>query len=84
MIIDGEVNFRGNIIAQGNLTIANNSTVNIYYDKNITQDIQNSNGDVFKKVFGDKFGGEELNNQSLDIQSNSSYFLKTKLWKIIQ
>lgn len=84
VIIDGEVNFRGNIIVQGNLTVIGNSTVNLYYDKNVTEDVQNSNGILFNKVFGNRFGGEQINNETLTIESNASNFLKTKLWKIIQ
>lgn len=84
VIVDGEVNFRGDIIANGNLQVLGDSTVNLYYDNNITHDIQNSEGSVFNTVFGSDFGGKELNNNSLDIQSNSSNFLKTKLWKIVQ
>lgn len=83
VIIDGEVNFRGNIIAQKDLTIEKNSVVNIYYDKNITKDVQRGNGVIFNKVFGDNFGGEELSDDKLTIQSNSSAFVKDKLWKII-
>lgn len=84
VIIDGDVNFRGNIIAQGNLKVIGNSTVNLYYDKNVTEDIQNSNGILFNKVFGNRFGGEQINNETLTIESNASNFLKTKLWKITQ
>lgn len=86
--IDGEVNFRGDIIAEGDLEVLGDSTVNIYYDEYVTQDIQNSNGEIFDNVFNkasnDNFGGETLDTESLNVQSNSSNFLSTKLWKIIQ
>lgn len=86
VIIDGDVNFRGDIIAGDNLEVFGNSqaAINIYYDKNLTEEIQNSNRSIFNGVFGNNFGGEKLNNETLNIQSNSSSFLKTKLWKIIQ
>jgi hypothetical protein len=86
VIIDGDVNFRGDIIAGNNLEVLGNSqaAINIYYDKNLTEEIQNSNSSIFNGVFGNNFGGETLSNETLNIQSNSSSFLKTKLWKIIQ
>lgn len=86
VIIDGDVNFRGNIIANGDLEVLgrSNSTVNIRYDEVITKNIQKSNGEVFNNVFGPKSGGEKLENKTVDIRSNSSDFLTTKLWKIIQ
>lgn len=86
VIIDGDVNFRGNIIANGDLEVLgrSNSTVNIRYDEVITKNIQKSNGEVFNDVFGPKYGGEKLENKTVDIRSNSSDFLTTKLWKIIQ
>lgn len=82
VIIDGDVNFRGNIIANGNLEVLgrSTSTVNIRYDETITENIQKSN----EEVFSDVFGGEKLENKTVDIRSNSSDFLTTKLWKIIQ
>lgn len=84
VIIDGDVNFRGNIIAQRDLEILKNSIANIRYDKSMTQDIQKNNRSIFNQVFGADFGGTELNNESLDIQSNSNSFLRTRLWNIIK
>lgn len=84
VFIDGEVNFRGDIIVEDDLCILGNDIVNIYYDKNITKEIQKSNGDIFREVFGDKYGNDELEKSSVDIRSNSSDFLEMKLWKIIQ
>jgi hypothetical protein len=88
VIIDGDVNFEGNIIANGNLEVLGDGKVNIHYNKNMTREIQKSNSkifnDVFNDVLGGNFGGEELNDESLNIKSNSSDFLKSKLWKIIQ
>lgn len=84
VIIDGEVNFRGNIIANGNLDILKDSTVNIYYDKNITQDIQKNNSTIFTTVFGAEYAGTELSNEALNIKSNSNSFLRTRLWKVIR
>lgn len=84
IIIDGEINFRGNIIAGGNLEVLENSTVNLSYNEYVTQRVQSSNSEIFNKVFGGNFGEEKLNEDILNIQSNSTNFLKTKLWKIIQ
>ena len=84
VIIDGEVNFRGNIIAEGKLSIESQSKVNLYYDKNVTEDIQKSNGEVFNKVFESGTVGETIENNPLNIQSNSTKFVETKLWKIIK
>jgi len=84
IIIDGEVNFRGDIIAQGDLTVQQGAAVNIYYDKNMTESIQRNNKVLFNKVYGNNSVGEELQNDYLNINSNSSNFFKTKLWKVIQ
>lgn len=84
VFFDGEVNFRGDIIAEDDLSILGNGNANLSYDKNITKEIQKSNGNIFREVFGDKYGNEELEKSSIDIRSNSSDFLETKLWKIIQ
>lgn len=84
LFLDGEVNFRGDIISEDDLSILGNGNANLYYDKNITKEIQKNNSDIFREVFGDKYGNEELEKSSIDIRSNSSDFLETKLWKIIQ
>lgn len=84
VIINGDVNFRGNIISGGNLKMYGNSTVNLSYDEYITQEIQSDNKEIFNTVFGGEFGEEKPTEDVLNIQSNSSNFLKSKLWKIIQ
>lgn len=86
VVIDGAVNFRGNIIAGGNLEVLgnSNSTVNISYNEYVTQQIQSNNSKIFSEVFGGDFSEEESGDTTLSIQSNSTSFLKTKLWKIIQ
>lgn len=84
VIIDGDVNFRGNIITGGNLEIIKNSIVNLSYDEYVTQEIQSNNSKIFNDVFGSNFSEEKINDEVLTIQSNSTNFLKTKLWKIVQ
>lgn len=84
VIIDGEVNIRGNIIAQGDLTILGNSTVNIFYDRNITEEIQKQHGELFTTIFGSEFGGQVLTNNNLEIASNTNNFIKSNLWRLIQ
>lgn len=82
--IDGDVNFRGNIITSGNLEIKGNGTVNLYYDPTLTKDIQNENLSIFKQVFGDEYGGDDFENSGATSTSNGASFLKTKQWKIIK
>lgn len=84
VIIDGDVNFRGNIITSGNLEIKGNGTVNLYYDPTLTKDIQNENLSIFKQVFGDEYGGDDFENSGATSTSNGASFLKTKQWKIIK
>lgn len=84
VFIDGEVNFNGNIIAGGDLNILGNSTVNIYYNKNITREIQKENGLLFSQIFGNGFGGQILGNASVDIKSNPNNFLKSNSWRIVK
>lgn len=84
VIIDGDVNFRGNIITSGNLEIKGNGTVNLYYDPTLTKDIQNENLLIFKQVFGDEYGGDDFENSGATSTSNGASFLKTKQWKIIK
>lgn len=82
--IDGNVNFRGNIITAGNLDISGNGKVNLYYDQTLTKDIQNENLSIFKQVFGDEYGGYDLDSSGDTSTSNGASFLKTKQWRIIK
>lgn len=73
IIIDGDVDFKGNIIAGGDLQVlgGTNSNVKITYDEELTKNILNKLG-------------EEQEVGGLNINSNSTNFIKNKLWKIIQ
>lgn len=86
VIIDGSVNLIGNIITNGNLVIKGNGKVNIYYDKNVTNKIQNSNKQIFKNVFGNEYVQDELEdyNSLSNISSNSTDFIKYRSWKIVR
>ena len=86
VIIDGSVNLIGDIITNGNIVVKGNGKVNIYYDKNVTNKIQNSNKQIFKEVFGSEYAGDELENYNSvsNIDSNSTDFIKTKSWKILK
>lgn len=86
VIIDGSVNLIGDIITNGNLIVKGNGKVNIYYDKNVTNKIQNDNKKIFKDLFGNEYAGEELgdNHSDNNINSNSTDFIKTKSWKIVK
>lgn len=86
VIIDGSVNFRGDIITTENLEISGNgnNTINLSYNPTLTKDIQNKNLSIFKQVFGDKYGGDDLNSSGITSTSNGASFLKTKQWRIIK
>jgi len=73
IIIDGDVNFKGTIIAGSNLKVIGNvhSAVTITYDEALTKNVLNNLV-------------EEQDVSGLTINSNSTNFIKNKLWKIIQ
>ncbi|HCW52356.1 MAG TPA: hypothetical protein DG753_01135 [Clostridium sp.] len=86
VIIDGNVNLTGDIITNGNLIIKGNGKVNINYDKDVTNKIENSNTQMFKDLFGSKYVEDKAEENILysNINSNSIDFIKTKSWKILQ
>lgn len=88
VIIDGKVNFRGNILAMGDLEIKGAQQKNITYDEDLSNRIQSANLALFKSVFGTPTETEgsvsDSGKNELVIRYDIKNYLKSKLWKIIE
>lgn len=92
VIIDGDVNFQGCIIAKRDLEIKGKTTgkeTSIVYNPEVIKKAQfkNENVQLFKDVFGNSINDGQDSWQSDDEVLNTNYnidkFLKINLWKII-
>lgn len=88
--IDGDVNFKGTIIAKGNLDVigkTGNKKTSITYDPEVVEGIEAKYTDLFRDVFGNAnyiektpiSSGNEIANPNYDLNK----FLNIKLWKLI-
>lgn len=86
VVIDGTIDFRGNIITEGNLLVQNSGDKTITYDEQVAQSIQRKVPDIFAKVF--KLGSSKddstiTSETSLKVDYDLNKFLKSLLWRII-
>lgn len=88
VIIDGKVNFKGNILAEGNLDIKGTGTKTIAYDEDLCNRIQSANIELFKRVFGTPVSTEGglsgSNENKIAIRYDIKKYLKSTLWTIIK
>lgn len=91
--IKGNFDFKGIIIAGGNVVIDNteSNTVKIEYDENIVRKVIASNYDVFKEIFkGSKINDAEVNvGETISVETTTNgyevdSYLKNKNWKIVK
>lgn len=84
VIIDGEINFRGNIIAKGDLSVEGTGNKKIIYDKELCERIQALNTTVFSNVFGNILKDPTQTNDNLKVDYDFNKFISTGIWKIIK
>lgn len=85
VIIDGSVEFYGNIIAGGNLIIQNSGEKKIHYKAEVAESIQRKDPQIFMRVFDTKRnveGAKDLDESSIRIDYDLGKFLKNMLWKV--
>lgn len=87
VIIDGKVNFKGTILAVGDLKAVGTQSQNITYDKDLIDRIQATNLDLFKRVFGTPQGTEggvtDSSSNQISIKYDIKKYLKSTLWTIV-
>lgn len=87
VIIDGKVNFKGTILAVGDLKAVGTQPQNITYDKDLIDRIQATNLDLFKRVFGAPQGTEggvtDSSSNQISIKYDIKKYLKSTLWTIV-
>ncbi|OPJ60068.1 hypothetical protein [Clostridium chromiireducens] len=83
--IDGNVNFKGNIIAECDLDITGSDQTTIEYNKELSDRIQASNVDLFSSVFGNGTIEAEPGTTlgSLNVEYDVNKFIKNGIWKIV-
>lgn len=84
VIIDGAVNFRGNIIAKKDLSVEGNGNKKIVYDKDLCERIQASNVTVFSNVFGNILKDPTESSDNIKVDYDFNKFIKEGIWKIIK
>lgn len=88
VIIDGKVNFDGNIMAEKDLIIKGDGNKEITYDKDLCDRIQASNVDIFNSVFGNSNikpnPAAPSDSSKLSVDYDLKKFIKSGIWKIIK
>lgn len=91
--IEGGVNFKGNIIAGGDLKVSGTGDTLIEYDPEIVKDVIENNGELFETVFEDFKENKEYKEdvdettkikETLDGKYDVKIFLEKKLWQLVQ
>lgn len=88
--IEGQVNFRGSIIALGNASVIGVGEKNLIYDESIIRVIEMENVDLISKIFKDdnypviKIGNVITGSDSSDISQYDAFkYIKSRAWKLI-
>jgi hypothetical protein len=87
---DGDVNFTGNIITSGNVTIKGSNKINLIYDQEVTKNIYAVNKECFNKIFINRLTDQKVHanpqgNEPGDLSDyNDADYLKKGTWKLIK